>query len=117
MPEPILIEIATALAGKTAGSLYDMVKHKFVNRREASTTLDIAQGAPANSPEVLALAHELAVAEAGDPRFGEELRAHWVGIQAEAAVSDNGVANTIGGSVSGNVVQAREIHGNITFGV
>jgi hypothetical protein len=116
MPEPILIDIATALAGKAAGSLYDLVKQKFANRREALTTLDVAQGAPANSPEVLALAHELAVAEADDQRFGDELRAHWTGIHAEATASDDGVANTIGGSVSGNVVQAREIHGNITFG-
>lgn len=63
-----------------------------------------------------ALARELAVAEAYDPEFGERLREEWTAVQAQSTASGDGVANTIGGSVSGNVVQARDIHGDITFG-
>lgn len=114
MPELILIEIAAALAGKAAESLYELVRNKLKDRKPALTALDAAQGAAPDSPQVLALAEELAVAEDYDHEFRDRLRAEWTAIQASA--SGGSASNTITGQVTGNVVQARDIHGDITFG-
>lgn len=111
-----MIEIAAALAAKTAESLYDLVKNKFKGRKQALDTLNAANGAPKDSPQVIALAEELAMAEAYDPQFSEQLRRGWATIQAHNVASGEGAANSIGGTVKGNVVQARDIHGNISFG-
>ena len=118
MPELVLIEIAAALAAKAAESLYDLVKNKFKGRKHALDALDAADGAAADSPQITALAEELAMAEAYDPKFSEELRSQWTAIKAQTAASaaDDGVVNTVSGSVTGNVVQARDIHGDVTFG-
>lgn len=112
--EPILIEIAAALAAKTAESLYDLVRNKFKGRSQALDTLDAANGAAPDSPQVIKLAEELAMAEAYDQQFREQLRMEWAAIKGQAPGS--GVANSIGGTVTGNVVQACDIQGNITFG-
>lgn len=115
MPEQILMEIAAALAAKTAESLYDLVKNKFKGRRQALSALEAANGATDESPQVAELAEQLAIAETEDPQFGEELRAQWAAARRRNSASDSGVANNISGSVRGNVVQARDIKGDITF--
>jgi hypothetical protein len=117
VPDPILVEIAAALAAKAAESLYDLVKGKFARRGKALEALDAAAGAPAGSPRVLALAEELAMAEAYDPAFSEQLRAQWTAIKALTVASPSGdaIVNTISGQVTGNVVQARDIQGNISL--
>lgn len=117
MPEPILVAIAASLASKGAGSLYDTVKQKFTGRKRALDTLDAAKGASPDSQEVAALAEELAIAEAYDQQFRERLRSEYTAVQAQTTAFDSGVANNVGGSVTGNVLQAREIHGNVSFGV
>lgn len=114
MPDVILIEIAAALAAKTAESLYEFVRDKFRARKKALDVLGAASGAAPDSPQVIALAEELATAEDYDQQFGEQLRAQWAAIQGQA--SDGGVVNTISGTVHGGAVQARDIHGGITFG-
>jgi hypothetical protein len=114
MPELVLIEIAAALAAKTAESVYELVHNKFKARKQALAALEAANGAAKNSPQVIALAEELATAEAYDPRFSEQLRARWAAVQGQA--SDGGVANIISGAVTGNVIQARDITGDISFG-
>jgi hypothetical protein len=114
VPEQVLIEIAAALAAKTAESVYELVRNKFKTRKPALATLQAAHGAAKDSPKVIALAEELATAEAYDPQFSEQLRAQWAAIQGQAV--GGGVANTISGTVTGNVVQARDITGDISFG-
>jgi hypothetical protein len=42
MSEPVLIAIATTLAGQAAGALYDLVRQKFASRKDAAATLDAA---------------------------------------------------------------------------
>jgi len=116
VPELVLIEIAAALAAKAAESMYDMVRKKFNGRKKALETLDAAQGKPNDSPEVLALAQELDMAEAYDERFKERLRAEWATVQTQASASGGSASNTITGPVTGNVVQARDIHGDVRFG-
>lgn len=111
MPEPILVSIAAAIAAKSATSLYDLVKRRFAGRGEAAAALEAAAGADEDSPEVADLAAHLADAEAEEPVFGIELRQTWQQVNADRGA----VVNQITGNVSGRVVQARDIHGDITF--
>ncbi|MGW5055686.1 hypothetical protein [Actinokineospora sp. NPDC004072] len=114
MPDPILVDVAAALATRSATSLYDLVKAKLTaGGRKA---LAAARGASRTSPEVAALAEELARAEAADPDFATALRAEWNATQIHNVVDNGSVSNQISGRVSGNVVQAKDIQGNITFG-
>lgn len=111
MPDPILVSIAAALAAKSATALYDLVKRKFTGRKDAEAALEAADGAAPDSPEVTAVATHLAAAETDDPAFGVELRHTWQQVSA----TRGGVVNQITGNVSGNVVQARDIEGGISF--
>jgi hypothetical protein len=111
LPEPILLSIAAALAAKSAASLYDLVRRRFAGRKEAEAALEAADGTPPDSPQVAALADHLAAAETEDPAFSDELRRTW----QQVNVSGDGVVNQITGTVSGKVVQARDIEGDISF--
>lgn len=113
MPEPVLVAIAAALAGKAATSLYELVKRKLSARAGATEALTAAEGAAPESPAVVALAHELERAERDDPGFATELRAEWATVSQQA--DRGGVANQITGPVTGNVVQARDIEGGVSF--
>jgi hypothetical protein len=93
------------------------VRDKFKGRKKALEVLAAADGAAPDSPQVVALAEELETAEAYDEQFAGRLRAQWN--QAEwnqIAASSGGVVNQVSGTVTGNVIQARDIHGNITLG-
>src|SRR5256885_16323754 len=100
MPEPILIAIAAALAGKSVGNLYDLVRKKFANRKQAAAALEAAKGTAPDSPEVQALTEHLTQAAAEDPAFAEQLRTTW-------QASDGAVINVMSGNTqSGPVVPA-----------
>ena len=70
------------------------------------------------------LAEVLDRAATEDPAFRERLLAVWataaveLGVpQSAVGVADNsGVVNTVTGTVAGGVVQARDVHGGISFG-
>ncbi|WP_028927090.1 hypothetical protein [Pseudonocardia acaciae] len=109
MPEPILTAIATALAGKAAAGLYQLVKDRFAERRAAREALEAATQAPDDPAAVAVLADRLAEAERDDPEFREALRSGW------AELASGGVVNQVHSSVTGKLVQARDIHGNITL--
>ena len=111
MPEPVLVAIAAALAGKSMGNLYDLVRKKFAGRKEAAAALEAAKGTPPDSPEVHVLSEHLAEATAADPEFAVALRLSWT----QNSASTGGVVNEVSGTVHGNVVQARDIQGGITF--
>ncbi|HEX5401009.1 MAG TPA: hypothetical protein VFX16_01760 [Pseudonocardiaceae bacterium] len=113
MVEPILISIATALATKAAGGLYDLVRAAFRRRPDAAKELEAAVGAEPDSAPIHALATRLAQVEAEDPEFAGQLRATWAAVSQHA--EGDGVTNQISGPVSGRVVQARDITGDINF--
>ncbi|MBY8863899.1 hypothetical protein K7711_46070 [Nocardia sp. CA2R105] len=115
MVEPVLISIASSIAAKAAGGVYDLVRQKFAKTRETTAVLDEAAGAPEDSTEVLNLAKALERAEQTDTEFGTRLRAEWAKLAIDGRVGDGSLTNDVSGSVSGNVVQARDIQGNITF--
>ncbi len=114
MPEPVLISLAAALAARSVVGLYKLVKDKFSGDPEATAVLEAAEGAAEDSAEVRALATRLTTAGAEDPAFAEKLRREWDQAAGPNAETD-GVVNTISGTVSGKVVQARDVHGNISF--
>lgn len=115
MPEPMLIAIASTLATKAAGSLFDLVKAKLAKRggKEAAV-LDAAVEAGPESAEVGQLAEALGAAQREDGEFAEQLREEWQKIISVQAGSGS-VTQTISGNVTGKVVQARDIQGGITF--
>lgn len=115
MPEPVLVSIAAALAGKSIASLYDFVKHKLTGRTQALAALEAAAGATPASAEVHALSRELAQAERDDPQFAVELRATWARITTTQHADHGAVSNQIIGNVSGKVVQARDIEGGVSL--
>ncbi|HET6711405.1 hypothetical protein [Amycolatopsis sp.] len=111
MPEPILVSIAAALAAKGATGLYDLVKRKFAKDPEAIALLTAAEAAPEEAQPITALAERLHEAEAEDGEFAEALRAEW----QKVSLSHGSVSNQVTGNVTGKVVQARDIHGDITL--
>lgn len=115
MAEPVLVSIAAALAAKSIGSLYDFVKAKFAERAGARAALEAAEGAAPDSPEVSALAEHLAAATHEDPVFDRHLREQWNASVVGQRTDRGGTANQITGDVHGKVVQARDIHGDVTF--
>lgn len=108
MPEPILVSIAAALASKAATSLYDLAKRKFVGHAKASAELEAAVEQPDDPRLIEILAERLAAAEDDDPEFRTALRAAW------ASHNSGNVHNQVRGHVA-KLVQARDIHGNITL--
>jgi hypothetical protein len=115
MPEPVLISIAAALASRSVISLYKLVKDKFSDDREATAVLEAAEGAAEDSAEMKKLREKLAGAEVADPVFAQRLRQEWERVGAGHHAQAGGVVNSVTGNVSGKVVQARDIHGNISL--
>lgn len=109
MPEPILVSIAAALAGKAATGLYDLAKRKFSGHKEATAELEAAVAQPDDPRRIEILAERISRTEHDDPEFRTALRAAW------ASHSSDNVHNQVQGSVVGKLVQARDIHGNITL--
>ncbi|WP_370963189.1 hypothetical protein [Amycolatopsis sp. cg9] len=114
MPEPILISIAAALAAKGATGLYDVVKRKFAKNPAALAELEAASVAPTDTQPIRALAERLETAEAQDREFAEELRTEWRKLP-ESGATYGGVHNTVTGNVTGKVIQAGDVHGNINL--
>ncbi|MEV5413753.1 hypothetical protein AB0K60_33615 [Thermopolyspora sp. NPDC052614] len=111
---PTLAAIISAAVGGAAGeagksawaSLTALVRRLLGHDREA---VEAVERPDAHSPDELA--RLLADRAAADPGFGRSLAA-WMA-RAEPAAR---TVNTISGDVSGNVVQAGDIHGSINFG-
>jgi hypothetical protein len=112
MPEPVLISIAAALAGRAAAGLYDVVRRKFARDEKSLAALESADGQAPGSAPVRVLAERLEAAEQEDPVFGRELRAEWDATVTQHAET-GGVNNQVSGIINGRVVQARDIHGDI----
>lgn len=127
MPDDIMMAVATALAGKVAtalaagggtalSSLVRLVKEKFSHSPQARAALDAAQEQPEDQSHTSALRDALAQAAAADPTFAEQLHTLWRQASTELSASHGGVVNQVTGTVSGHVVQARDIQGGVSFG-
>jgi hypothetical protein len=115
MPEPILISISAALAARAVVGLVDLVRKKFAKDPAATAALEAAQAAPEDPEAVQALAEQLDVTEKSDEEFATALRAEWEKASVTQQAKGGKVVNQISGNVSGKVLQAGDIHGDISF--
>ena len=127
MVDPLLVSIAAALAGKTAAAaasggaaalraLVDLVKKKFDRDPEAADALRAAQSEPDRHDRVETLSVALSRAAQDDPEFAQRMLTLWNRATNELRADHGSVVNQISGTVSGHVVQARDITGGVSFG-
>ena len=127
--QELLTTIAVTLATKTAEglaaggraafeALAGLVRRRFAGRASAQAALaereseiDLAADA-----RIEILRQALAQVVAENPGFEAELRERWLALSPHLSVGDGGVINSVSGTVEGNVVQARDVHGGISFG-
>ncbi|MEU8265010.1 hypothetical protein AB0C02_30915 [Micromonospora sp. NPDC048999] len=105
-----------AQGGQLAVSaLIDFLRDRFRREPEAREVIEGVLRQPSQD-SVRSLVELLDREARRDPAFGAELRARWERTEAAVAAGPGGVANSISGDVSGPVVQARDVHGGISFG-
>jgi hypothetical protein len=128
----LLTTIAVTLATKTAEGLAEtgraafealagLVRRRFANRASAQAALtdaETATGAESTKDARIEILREaLAQAVAEDPSFEAELRDRWRELSPHLMTTgEAGTINSVAGTVSGNMVQARDVHGGISFG-
>jgi hypothetical protein len=93
-------------------SLTTLVRRTFGRRSTSVEAVKRLGERPGDPDSIRALAAALAADAARDPQAGAQLR-HWVA-DAERVISEN-TTNTVTGNVYGNVIQARDIHGDLNF--
>lgn len=114
MADPVMLAVATAVAGKaaetlteragaTAAAIVHRIKAKFSGQPAALATLEAAQQDPARAGELATL---LDAAAAQDPDFASEIHALWQGDILQN--NFHGKAKT--------VVQLRDVHGDLHIG-
>jgi hypothetical protein len=127
MPDDIMMAVATALAGKVAtalasgggtalASLMRLVRKRFSGEPAAQAALESAQEQPEDQSRTETLRDALEQAATADPQFAEQLRGLWREASAELNASHGGVINQVSATVSGHVIQARDIQGGISLG-
>lgn len=121
----VALTLATGAAtGLTEGgraafaALTGLVRRRFQGHESAQAVLsEVETGAKtADHARVQALRDELVRTIADDPAFGKQLQRHWADLRPYLRVDTGGAVNNLSGSVRGNVVQARDVHGGISFG-
>lgn len=123
MADPLLVSIAVALADRVAvagtsalRSLFELVKKKFDRDPEATDALTAAQAEPDSNERVETLSAALSKAAQDDPEFATRMFSLWDRAAGELRADRGGVVNQVSGQVSGQVVQARDITGGVSFG-
>ena len=122
MPDPILLAVAGVVAARGAeaaieggkdalAALVALVRRKLRRTTPGSDALAAAAADPDDLRQRERLATVLAEVVATDPAFGLQLRQQWAAVKAET----DGVVNRFSGTAGGPVVQARDIHGDISF--
>jgi len=127
--QELLTTIAVTLATKTAEglaaggraafeALARLVRRRFAGRASTQAALAETEAGTdvAKDVRIEILREALAQAAADDPTFEVELRDRWRALSPHLNASEGGVINSVAGTVEGNVVQARDVHGGISFG-
>ncbi|MFD6679965.1 hypothetical protein [Micromonospora parva] len=124
--DPLMVTAATTLVAWTTtelaqggrlavAALVDFLRDRFRRESEAQEVIEGLLHQP--SQDTAHTLAELLDREARrDPTFGAEFQARWEWTNATVAAGPDIVANSISGDVSGSVVQARDVHGGISFG-
>jgi hypothetical protein len=95
-------------------SLSSVVRRLFGRRSTSVEAVKRLGERPGDNDSIRALAQALVDDSSRDPQAAAQLR-HWIASAEETIAADQRVTNTVTGDVRGNVLQARDIHGNITF--
>jgi hypothetical protein len=115
-----MVAVASALAGKVAeaalsgargswNALMRLVRERFAREGAAAAALNAAQVQPADQAAVHELSRVLDRVAAADPGFAEQVRALWPLAREELSVRDGAVLNVSSGTVSGHLIQARDL--------
>jgi hypothetical protein len=105
----------TEKAGEQLWESLGSAVRRLFNRRSTSVEAVKRLGERPGDPDAIrALAQALVDDSARDPQAAAQLR-HWVAAAEQTIAMDQRVTNTVSGQVSGNVLQARDIHGDIRF--
>ncbi|GAA2790026.1 hypothetical protein [Saccharopolyspora taberi] len=124
MTDPFLDSLATALVGQAATALTaagakalvkvrDLLRRRSDEDPETLAALEAAENDP-GEPQIKALAERLDRASQEDAEFAEQLRTEGAQVHHDIRASDDSVVNVNHGNVD-KLIQAREIHGGITF--
>jgi hypothetical protein len=125
--DPVMVAVAVALVTKAAEGLSEggkaafaalarLVRRKLLADPVSLSALESTQPQPDDEARIHRLAGALEQAVGQDRAFAEELTRLWNGLSDLHAVAvDGGVTNQVSGAVSGSVVQARDVHGGISF--
>jgi hypothetical protein len=119
--DEIMMAVASALAGKVADAaaggarsawdaLVRLVRDRFAHDEVASAALATAYSRPTDQLAVRELGEALERVGAADPGFEEQVRALWSRASAELSATNDGVLNVSTGTVSGHLIQARDLH-------
>ncbi|WP_328341167.1 hypothetical protein [Micromonospora sp. NBC_00421] len=124
--DPIMVTAATTLVAWTTteiaeggrlavSALTDFLRDRFRREPEARKVIEgvLHQPSPDNARTLALLLDREA---RRDPAFGAEFQERWKQANAAVAAGRDSVTNSISGDVSGPVVQARDVHGGISFG-
>jgi hypothetical protein len=125
MPDPVIMAIATAVAGKVAESVTDQAKQalaqiseriraKFRNRPDDLVILDAAQANPGSPERITQMARLLDQAALSDPAFGNDIRALWNQVRIEITTTNSNTTNIFHGQAD-KVVQINDVHGDLTI--
>ena len=121
MTDAVAVAVASALAGKVAeaalaggrsacGALLKAVRERFGRDKIAVAALEAAQCRPGDEFVVAELARVLERVMAEDAAFAAQVRVLWSRASVELSVGDDGVINSVTGTVSGHLIQARDMH-------
>ncbi|MBB5155262.1 hypothetical protein [Saccharopolyspora phatthalungensis] len=125
MTDPFLDSLATALAGQVATALgaagtqalakvRELLRRRSQNDPETKAALEAAEQPSAGPPQITALAERLDQVCTEDATFADQLHTQGAEVHKAISAADDSVVNVNNGKVN-NLVQAREIKGNITF--
>jgi hypothetical protein len=124
--DPVMVTIATTLvawatttladhAKVQVASLVSLLRDRFRGDPPAAAVVEAAIEGGGDEETTSRLAQLLETESSDDPGFGEHLRALWTSAAQEINALRGDNANVVVGDVSGSVVQARDIHGGVSF--
>lgn len=124
--DPLMLAAATTLvawattelaqgARSAVFGLTEYLRHRFHHEQTAQQTVEVALRHP-TTDTVQRLGALLEQETLGDPAFGAEFLERFRKVQAIVAANQGDVTNTVSGDISGSVVQARDVHGDISLG-
>ena len=127
MDDPLMTAVAVAVATKAVegvaesgrsalSALVGLVRRRFSGRPAAREALAAAEADPTDATRLDALRDALRQLATEDQQFEVEIRGVWKDLELRQLATGEAVVNSVSGTVAGNVVQARDIHGGISFG-